>query len=87
MPPQRGHPNNLDTNRSDVEGSTYLSASPVHVRCRDGAACEEVTARYVAAAKARQAGVPDVAAQLAATGDLFAELHGLWGQLDDEVTA
>ena len=61
---------------------TEHNASP---KCSNGLACDEVTARYLAAARAHRDGVHEVAEQLAGTGDRFAEIHGLCGQLEQDV--
>jgi hypothetical protein len=62
-----------------------VSDDRVLERCVDGVACAEVVDRYLASARAHQAGVHEVAETLAAAGDRFAEIHELWPQLEQDV--
>ena len=61
--------------------------STIHQRCDQGAACVEVVTRYLAATEAHGIGLHQLAEEIAATADRFAEIHGLWEQLENEVTS
>lgn len=61
-----------------VNVGQITSTLPRHMRCRDGAACEEVVARVAAADVARRQGCTEHAEQLLATARRIAGVHD-WG--------
>ena len=56
------------------------------IGCVDGRACADVVEPYVNATTLHRVGEHVLAAQYEATGDATAARHGLWDQLEQDVT-